>query len=63
MKKCVYDISSGKVLAYANEQQNINSIMDNYTNCDYIEINELPLRKEFGHWHVDLETKQHIKIT
>ena len=58
--KAIYNITTGQILAYCYPEQDLNRLMSNYSNSDYIEIEYIPPMKEFGKWSIDIATKKLI---
>ena len=60
MYKCIYDLTTGKVIAICNPKQNLEVLMSNWTNVDYIEVGQLQVTTRNFNLSVDLATKELI---
>jgi hypothetical protein len=61
MYQAIYDNTTGNILAYCRPEQNLTVLISNYTNVDYINIDELPKTLRNLAWHVDVDSRQLIK--
>ena len=58
MYKCIYNITTQRVVAICNPNQNLESLMSNWTNVDFIAVDSLNgYDKEFN-IYINLTTKQ-----
>lgn len=60
MYKCIYDLTTGKVIAVCTPDQNLEILMTNWTNVDYIEVEEVEMNIRSFQLSVDLTTLQLI---
>jgi hypothetical protein len=64
MPKAIYNKDNGTIYSYAYDQQNIDALLGNYENVDWIPVYEFPQKQLDGQtprWHVDPTTKELIK--
>jgi hypothetical protein len=54
--KVIYDKDSGKIRAYANEQQNIEALMSNFTNVACVQIEPYAVPRRNPPSYIDLKT-------
>lgn len=58
MIKVIYNINTGRILGSCVPGQDLNAVISNYSDCDYIEVEEFSLDKLSKKYQVNLETKQ-----
>lgn len=56
MIKCIYDLTSGRVIATCMPDQNLESVMGNWTNVGYIEVESIVHNTRDFKFQVNLET-------
>lgn len=62
MYQCIYDKTTGKILAICTPNQDYLQVKENYSNCDTIEIAELPNSLRNFSWRIDPVTLELKKI-
>ena len=60
MYKCIYDLTTFDIVAVCSPDQNIQSFISNWTNVDYIEIEEISMNTRDFKYSVDPTTRQLI---
>lgn len=56
MYKAIYEKSTGRVIAYCMPEQNLEILMSNYQNVDFIELDSLPMGLRQYTWRIDFKT-------
>jgi len=60
MYKCIYDITTNRVIAVCMPDQNFESLMANWTNVDYIEVDSISNNTRNFNYLVDPQTRELI---
>jgi hypothetical protein len=62
--KAIYNKTTGQILVIISDIADVEIVKSNWPNiCDYTTIDAVPPKKEFGQWHINLETKTLEKIS
>ena len=56
MTKIIYETTTGSIKAICSQRQDHERIMNNYSNVDFIDSDQLPPEGEWFYWQVNLET-------
>jgi hypothetical protein len=63
MYKCLFDKTTGQIFAFCMPTQNLDRLMSNYTNCDYIETDYVANKiKHMTPIKVDIATRQVVEV-
>jgi hypothetical protein len=56
--KAIYNKNTGQILVYANDDLDIDALKSNWPDlASVVDISNQPPKKEFGQWHINLQTK------
>jgi hypothetical protein len=56
MIKCIYDLTTGQVIATCNPDQNLEILISNWTNVGYIQVETINYTTRDFNFKVNLET-------